>query len=837
MPLEPLTPSIPPRLPTSRELAKKKWIYRGVIFFEGLVCVGLLVFASAYVYRTFFPAAESLPLASTTGGDVLHGGPKLLVLGLDGAGWPIVERLIKEGKMPNLQKLIAEGVRATPPTLNPTISPMIWTTIATGREPWKHGVRNFVSLTDQSYSERLVGSDTRRGKALWNILSDAGLRVGVFSYWATWPPEDIRGYTVSDLALLDPENGISPDSLRDVMTRVSAKELGLSALFDWPDVNLPVPTGHNDAAFFKAAHDKFSIVERLFKVNSLALFDQEKPDALMQVDGMTDATQHLFTKFLYPGQFPVPIDPDLQGAYGGFIDEIFMSEDALIGEYIERAGPDTNIIVLSDHGFFLDPAAGDRFKGFNRILAELGYTKLLPDGSVDYAHSQAFECNNNNFDWQRRLCINVVGKYPQGIVSQTAFFPLREKIIAELQGLKTEQGTTLLASVVPEDGQESDVFYDIRRTILDEKLMLRGTPVPIRSYVDISVESGNHYSDPLGPNGIFVWKGPNIKQGVEVALNYVDIVPNILYALGLPIAEDMDGIFRPDIFVDPGTPKRIETYEDDNQSILGLLTIGTEADDRASFDGGHLEVVSRIEAEDGVDRFCFRPANPDQTIVSVDRIEHTSSSGLSESLVSFRALPFEELPERHGTHISLDRLQFQTIDKEKYSFVFPVGETEQPSLALWTNMFFGIPVARDGELYITAQGVPAGGVYPEIKVQQFGKEQIIQVKSSSAHIYHVPVQKGDVRVVYDNDGFSGSEDRNVLIQDVYVSPVLLPESVNAPQIFSEDDNVCIVNQTPGTTEISIQLIPERQAEAMQIDAQDEAVRLLNELGELSEQEK
>lgn len=814
----------------SLENNRKRLFFKVAILFEILLVISVAA-GALYWYSggSFdFDDDDSTELSSDY---QTVGGPKLLLLGIDGASWKIVNRLIQEGKMPNLAKIISEGVYATPTTLNPTISPMIWTTIATGREPWKHGIKNFVSLTDQSYSERLVGSDTRRGKAIWNILSEQGNKVGVFSYWATWPAEEIHGFTVTDLALIDPERGISPTSLRDFITFTSAKAMGVSALVNWPSTDFPVPTGHNDPVFFKVAHDNFQLIEKLFVANSLGLFDKEKPDVLIQVDGMTDATQHLFTKFLYPDQFSIPIDADLVKKYGGFIDEIFVSQDKMFGEYLERVGENTNVIVMSDHGFFLDPAAGDRFSGFNVILEKLGYLKYFADGSIDYSKTKAFECNNNSFDWQRRLCINSKGKYPSGIVPQSEFFSLRSKIIKDLENLKTDQGINLLTSVLAQDGTESDVFYDIRRTVSDQSIVIGTDVVPLHFLITVSVESGNHYSDPVGPDGIFVWRGPNIKKGVEVNIDYVDVLPNILYALGLAIPKDMDGKFRPELFVDPKEPQYIETYETDGQTILGLLTQGTEGDDRAVFEGSKFDISSHIKEGDQFDQFCVRPANPNSVTVQVEKLERTNGDTKTE-VATFRAKPFSEISKREISHFSFNDFQFQTIDKDKYGFIFPVGETEQASLGLWTNLFFDLEMEKAGELYIVAQGVPAAGVYPELQIEQSGKVQTILVDSDTAHVYRVPVFGGRARFSYNNDSIVVGEDRNLIIKEVYFAKSAITENSSEPQFYADGDNLCFTNSSIGTTELSVQLISDGHNNPTQIEAQDEAIRLLNEIGEL-----
>ena len=106
------------------------------------------------------------------------GGTRLLLIGLDGADWRVMEPLLEQRKLPNLARLIAGGVRVRLKTVDPVLSPVVWTTAATGFLPSEHGILDFL-VTDVRTGERVpVTSRHRRVKAIWNLLDEAGVPVG-----------------------------------------------------------------------------------------------------------------------------------------------------------------------------------------------------------------------------------------------------------------------------------------------------------------------------------------------------------------------------------------------------------------------------------------------------------------------------------------------------------------------------------------------------------------------------------------------------------------------------------------------------------------------------------
>src|SRR5207244_2912847 len=104
---------------------------------------------------------------------------KVLIIGIDGADWKIIDRLAAEGAVPNLAKLKKDGTWAELQSQEPILSPIIWTTIATGKTPDKHGVAWFMVDNPKTGGRMPITSNTRKVKAFWNILSGADIPVGV----------------------------------------------------------------------------------------------------------------------------------------------------------------------------------------------------------------------------------------------------------------------------------------------------------------------------------------------------------------------------------------------------------------------------------------------------------------------------------------------------------------------------------------------------------------------------------------------------------------------------------------------------------------------------------
>src|SRR5262245_30618748 len=122
----------------------------------------------------------------------------LLLVGWDAADWKIIDPLLARGEMPHLASLISSGVRGNLATIYPALSPMLWTSIATGKRPPKHGICGFTDPTRDGMAIRPISSLGRKTKAIWNILHQNGKRSIVVGWWPSQPAEPIAGAMVSN---------------------------------------------------------------------------------------------------------------------------------------------------------------------------------------------------------------------------------------------------------------------------------------------------------------------------------------------------------------------------------------------------------------------------------------------------------------------------------------------------------------------------------------------------------------------------------------------------------------------------------------------------------------
>src|SRR4051794_32047574 len=123
----------------------------------------------------------------------MAGSPrKLLLVGWDAADWKMITPLLDAGLMPGLASIIEQGVMGNLATLRPMLSPMLWTSVATGKLADKHGVLGFLEPSIDGLSAQPVGSATRRTKALWDILAQSEYRTHVVGWYATHPAEPLN---------------------------------------------------------------------------------------------------------------------------------------------------------------------------------------------------------------------------------------------------------------------------------------------------------------------------------------------------------------------------------------------------------------------------------------------------------------------------------------------------------------------------------------------------------------------------------------------------------------------------------------------------------------------
>jgi hypothetical protein len=310
--------------------------------------------------------------------------PKLLFIGIDGASWKVIGPLIASGELPTLARLSKEGTYATDfDTLKEGVaSPLIWTTIATGRTPQDHGIDSFVTVLPNG-TKVPVTSSSRKARAIWELASQHDRTVGVVGYWASWPAEAVNGYMISDHAntafaeFMFKDGRLwteDPDRLtsfgRDFYPLELAPSLAKHWIsreeFSYEDMKRRGKFSETQIDLLEKAEwnlfsDYYSLLKTMYRVDyPLFLISKdlmlERPTDLqiIYLHG-PDPVQHFAWDLVEPEAYAVP-NPDLERDQG-LVQGVYRAFDSMLGELIEQTDDETWIIVASDHGAEPSPRA------------------------------------------------------------------------------------------------------------------------------------------------------------------------------------------------------------------------------------------------------------------------------------------------------------------------------------------------------------------------------------------------------------------------------------------------------------------------------------------------
>jgi tetratricopeptide (TPR) repeat protein len=286
---------------------------------------------------------------------------RILLLGWDAADWRIIQPLLDAGLMPNLERLVSNGVMGQLLSLQPMLSPMLWNSIATGKRPDKHGVHGFIE-PDPRGGIRPVTSTSRRCKAIWNILSQNGLRTHVLNWFASHPAEPINGVCLSNQYANArdiekgapwplPEGTVHPLRLTNHLAgiRLHPSELSLDDILPF------VPKAASIDRNLDRQPDIVGLL--LAECASLQaaatwLMENEPWDFMAICDTSIDHFCHQFMYYHPPRLAHIPREGF--ELYRNVISGIYRFHDMLLGRLLELAGEETTVLLCSDHGYYSD---------------------------------------------------------------------------------------------------------------------------------------------------------------------------------------------------------------------------------------------------------------------------------------------------------------------------------------------------------------------------------------------------------------------------------------------------------------------------------------------------
>jgi len=496
---------------------------------------------------------------------------KTLFIGLDGATWKIIDPLIAKGKLPHIKRLMDNGVYGILQSDEKMISPSVWTTILTGKNPQKHGILDFMTMQNKLKSKRI-----------WDIFEEYNKTIGIAGFLMTWPPRvKGRGFIIPDH--FAPDNSTIPEDASFIRELTNARHrrrgLTIPNMMNYFFKALKYNIGFADLmkalrAFLDRKRDGKDYLNLFHKEITVFMIFLEKvfttlvaasrPDFSAIYLAGTDVLAHKYWNFFKPEDFD-DVDPALVKKYGQVIPDVYIASDQIIGRILKRYDrlyKDYDVIVVSDHGF--QTCHEGKFRPSAKIvflLNKIGmkerfnYTKIghstIVTPRVDSAEQQQ--------QYLRELKTEV-----DRIMTIDRKIPIFE--------------TEIIENYMKISAQPRWKGYQFT-----DEIHLNGSRLIVEDVLDKGVLiTGMHERE-----GIVIIAGDGIKKGHRISgAEVYDITPTILALNNMPVAKDMDGKVLKDAFTD-------EFW----QSSSLIYTDSYGAPEYVMFSEKELEIVKENEDE------------------------------------------------------------------------------------------------------------------------------------------------------------------------------------------------------------------------------------------------
>lgn len=293
-----------------------------------------------------------------------HRKARLLVVGMDGLEPRLVRDLLAQGRLPHFRRLIERGVLADIDCRPRMVSPVAWTTVATGVPPDEHGITYFTNKEGA-----LFNSTHRRRPAFWNILARHHVQAATIGWFVTWPAEKDAGIIVSDRT-----HGVAQDSKVSPPGVINPRAYEIKYGPPYPFLGR-FTSARFDPSYTSLSHDdprfavNFLLEQRLanayLRDRTYAAIAREVTakndlDALFVYLQGPDFVSHGFWKYFEPAPFRaqgIAVDEAEVALLTDIIPRYYDYMDSLLGEFLDEVDQDALVMVLSDHGF--GPALGE----------------------------------------------------------------------------------------------------------------------------------------------------------------------------------------------------------------------------------------------------------------------------------------------------------------------------------------------------------------------------------------------------------------------------------------------------------------------------------------------
>jgi len=482
---------------------------------------------------------------------------RTLLIGLDGATYDMLDQLVAEGIMPNLGRIMEDGARAILRSTIHPLTPPAWTTMTTGRSPGNHGIFDFIRVdrAGDKPSYTLATSSDVMVPTVWQMASDAGLRATTLNFPVTFPAKKIDGVVIP---------GYVPWSYlgRAIHPREVFKMLKAKGVFkasemstDWQHERKAVQgLGENQLEDWVNFH--ITRENRWFEI-MMTLMEEEPCDFVAVLFDGVDRIQHLCWHLIDAATRDDYQTEDAKKTRE-LVLQYFRDVDGYVEKMIEKAGPEAQVFIVSDHGF---TRSGKRIFYANTWLEKMGWLDWIEGTPMDDQGRVALDENTEAstlIDWAKTKAYSLSSSSNAIFIRQASepgapgvppaeYEAFRDNMIKELLALKDpETGKPVIKHVFKREeafpGAYTDRAPDLTLMLHDYSFLsvLRADA----AIKDRKVPYATHH-----PDGIIVATGAGIAAGARPdPVQIADVTPIALYSLGLPVPTELEGKMAESLF-------------------------------------------------------------------------------------------------------------------------------------------------------------------------------------------------------------------------------------------------------------------------------------------------
>ncbi|NNL64848.1 MAG: hypothetical protein HKP30_01265 [Myxococcales bacterium] len=456
------------------------------------------------------------------------GAGRVVLVGIDGASWRVIDGMVAEGALPAFADLARRGVSAELATVEPVVSPVVWTSLATGRMPADHGVGGFLAT-------RMA----LRTPTVFDRLAGAGLRVGLFEYLVSWPPPAY------------PDGFVAPGWMRRDPSLWPPDLFARAGLAPWR-FDHPRPAFSREATVAEI-RDELARKPAIFT----KLLSTYRPDVAAVTFYAVDRASHRFWRDAYPGDFAGNVTAS-GPREGSFLREVMTGVDAALAKLVAQLAPEDTLLIASDHGFQADPERDDA---------------IMIGRTADHFAAADLDPARDGFSLVREWGVIVVRVHPGPFEARDA---VHERLVRFYQGITTSAGESLVTVHRLDDAERPaaarrSLFERLRQWGLrqyarrffgakfdepahgwviarfdadrmaalgsDARVRVAGKPVRAGDLAFAERFDGTHH-----PTAVFLAAGGPIRALPErQALSVLDVAPLLLHLAGQPLPDDLAG--------------------------------------------------------------------------------------------------------------------------------------------------------------------------------------------------------------------------------------------------------------------------------------------------------